>query len=411
MLASTILITASGFVTCAMRRTLVSRKARKRRIAENPEMSGENFYARQSMGARADSPPPIGGDPKVPMVNGAPGANKLPAFAMYEKGSVTEEDRLPLNQRSPTSRGPPTGPSGLSDDGSVSRYGGPPQGMGRGYNGPRDEYGNPLPPAGAYPPGPGSNNGDPRLRSRPSGGSLGSQGQRGPPGYGRGRGGNYGPRGRGGPYGGPGRGPPPQGFDSGMRGPPPQQFDERGMPIGAMAAGAGAGMVAGAMAGRGRGPPPGYPPRERGPQDMYNANYAQGPPPRSTGRNPSPGPPSNPGYGRNQSPGPTSNPGYARNPSPGPPSNPGYAAYNPQLAARRSSSPPPPLPIQDSTEIPIGQAVEMDASSGQRSPVPMMAGGINEEGDVERRAPPRMDDSLPIMSPTSVYSRAPSMAE
>ena len=48
VLASTILITASGIITCAMRRTLVTRKARKKRIAENAEMNGENYYSRQN---------------------------------------------------------------------------------------------------------------------------------------------------------------------------------------------------------------------------------------------------------------------------------------------------------------------------------------------------------------------------
>ena len=44
VLAATILIIASSVVTCAMRRTLVSRKARKKRIAENAEMNGQNYY-------------------------------------------------------------------------------------------------------------------------------------------------------------------------------------------------------------------------------------------------------------------------------------------------------------------------------------------------------------------------------
>ena len=62
VLVSTILILASGIVTCAMRRTLVSRKARKKRIAENAEMNGQNFYASQMAeptGARAETPPPL----------------------------------------------------------------------------------------------------------------------------------------------------------------------------------------------------------------------------------------------------------------------------------------------------------------------------------------------------------------
>lgn len=44
--AATVLVAMSGLVSCAMRRTVVSRKARKKRIAENAEMSGENYYNR-----------------------------------------------------------------------------------------------------------------------------------------------------------------------------------------------------------------------------------------------------------------------------------------------------------------------------------------------------------------------------
>lgn len=77
VLASTILITASGVVTCAMRRTLVSRKARKKRIAENAEMSGENFYNRQAQETKIPGQS-FAMEPTVPMVNGAPGADRLP---------------------------------------------------------------------------------------------------------------------------------------------------------------------------------------------------------------------------------------------------------------------------------------------------------------------------------------------
>jgi len=42
VLGATILVAMSGLVSCAMRRTLVSRKTRKKRIEENAEMSGEN---------------------------------------------------------------------------------------------------------------------------------------------------------------------------------------------------------------------------------------------------------------------------------------------------------------------------------------------------------------------------------
>ncbi|KAF1819124.1 pali-domain-containing protein, partial [Dissoconium aciculare CBS 342.82] len=43
-LAATILIIGSTIVTCAMRRTVVSRKARKKRIEENADMNGSAYY-------------------------------------------------------------------------------------------------------------------------------------------------------------------------------------------------------------------------------------------------------------------------------------------------------------------------------------------------------------------------------
>lgn len=411
-MAATILIVASGIVTCAMRRTLVSRKARKKRIAENAEMNGDNFYARQNT-QKAESPPSFNQQPTAPMVNGAPASDKLPSFATFDAhadGHTGSDDQIPLKPVSSSNRTAPSTasgfPSSMSDDG-MDRYGGPgrggPGGMrgGRGgYNGPRDEFGNPLPPSAAFGPGPPGqrrNSGESRMRRQYSNETMNSQGSRG-----RGRGG-YPPRGygRGGPYGG-GRGGPP-----GMNG------NGRGIPMGAMATGAGAGMLAGEM-GRGqRGPPPGYangyPPQGRdGPapynREMSPAGYGMpgpngrrpSPPngeygmPGPNGRRPSPsngeygrqqspGPPSAPGYGRQRSPGPPSAPGYGyggRGPSPGPPSAPGYGyggrEPSPGPVGQRfpQNSPPPPLPMEhlpDSSNI--GQAVEMDASTGSPSQI------------------------------------------
>lgn len=89
VLASTILITASGVVTCAMRRTLVSRKARKKRIAENAEMSGANFYARQAEETRMMTD--ASAESKTFMVNGAPGTDTLPAFTSYSSRRSEEQ--------------------------------------------------------------------------------------------------------------------------------------------------------------------------------------------------------------------------------------------------------------------------------------------------------------------------------
>ena len=468
VLAATILILASGIVTCAMRRTLVSRKARKKRIAENAEMSGENFYARQAAPPvmpmpRAESPPPL---PNQPAMSGGLNDNTLPAFATFESKNATDDDRIPLNTRTPSNKTLPSMPSSAgqaySDDG-FNRYGGPsrggPNGMrgGRGgrYNGPRDEYGNPLPPSNAFGPMPPAGRrrdmSEPPMRRQYSDETMNSQSSRG-----RGRGG-YGPRGygRGGPYG-PGRG----GYGPGRGGYGPGN-GRGGIPMGAMAAGAGAGMLADGY-GRGQGPPPGYangyPPEGRpGQYDGLGgpAGYGRSPSAPGYGRRPSPGPPSAPGgYGR-QSPGPPSAPGGYGRQSPGPPSAPGaYRGGPPPGGYGRGPSPPqqaipggygedpvpggdyayarqeaplsqqpiqpyrkepsPPLPLQhpDNGEI-IGQAIEMDARTGSAglvspqfprtqqlrdsdSDVQGLVGLQKQGGNKEHRDSP--------MSLTSVYS-------
>ncbi|KAL8974943.1 MAG: hypothetical protein Q9197_000831 [Variospora fuerteventurae] len=156
VLVSTILIVAAGVVTCAMRRTLVGRKARKKRIAENAEMNGENYYARQntaavaSAGARAETPPPLKSQPPPPMVNGGPGADKLPSFTSYEKNSHDfEDDRVPLNTRTPSNRTlPGNGMQPQSPDEPFDTFAGagrgfPPRGGPRGMGGGRGGYGGP----------------------------------------------------------------------------------------------------------------------------------------------------------------------------------------------------------------------------------------------------------------------------
>ena len=449
VLASTILLVASGVVTCAMRRTLVSRKARKKRIAENAEINGDNYYSRENT-MKADSPPPLGLQPTAPMVNTTPGADKLPAFATYEaKRMPSDEERIPLNSRSPTTTvvTSSVGEGGISSVDGMERYGGPgrggPGGMrggrgGGGYNGPRDEFGNPLPPSAAFGPGPnegfGGNPSEQILRNQHSSETMNSQGSRG-----RGRG--YGPRGG---FYGPARGGGP-GNGRG-RGGPPMNGGGRAMPVGAMAAGVGAGMVAGDMMGRSpQDPPPGYgngygPQRRRSSeQQSFNAPPAPyNEPGQSYGRQPSPGPPSAPGYARRPSagsysapgyarrasPGPPSNPGLNRRPSPGPPSAPGMYAYGGREASpgplqrQAPDSFTPPVPAVPSTGAhAIGQAVEMDAFTGHSSPA--IAPGLgpmgqfrNSDSDVqgliglqERRetSPLRQDSSGPI-SPASQYN-------
>lgn len=331
VLAATILIAASGIVSCAMRRTLVSRKARKRRIEENAEMNGENFYARQ-----ATTAPTAGSNT---LVNRDPDVDKLPAFATFEMAKKeddrTSDERIPLTTRTPSE----TSPNNVPGSAGTDRY--------RGPSPPRDQYGNPMPapPAGAYGMRSRDPSADPSLNRQYSDTSMGSRG-RGMP-Y-RGRGG-YGPPGGRGGY-----GPPPPGARGGYRG---GYGDPRGRggfgPPGpyrgqndAMMAGAG-GMAAGAMMRGGRGgPPPGY---GRGGFNRGMSPYGNRSPPDGQDL-------------------------YGRNVSPRPPPVGDYAAYNPSSPDEsRSSLPraesPPPLPGLD-PEGPVGQAVEMDASTGSPSHPP-----------------------------------------
>nr|OQO22683.1 hypothetical protein B0A51_10373 [Rachicladosporium sp. CCFEE 5018] len=294
VLGATILIVASSVVTCAMRRTLASRKARKKRIAENADMSGANYYENlnqtrlmQDQLPRADSPPPMSGTT-------AQESKEAPGFATFEMkreasngqspdgGRRSMDDRTPLNPvRDPSVRSASTGgarrpyPQGEGMP-PMPMNGGPHDRMASPRRPSRDEYGNPLPAmAGA-----GVLAGE-GLRHQTSEGSLGSHRSNGrggaPPMYGRGRGG-YGPPPRGG-YGPPraGYGPPRGGY--GPRGayrggPPPPGWNGRG---GGRGGRGNPGMIPGMS-----GPPPNY-----GGDGAYPPSPRNGPPPMSQMR-PSP---------------------------------------------------------------------------------------------------------------------------
>ncbi|KAF2477296.1 pali-domain-containing protein [Lindgomyces ingoldianus] len=261
VLAATIIIVASGVVTCAMRRTLVSRKARKKRIAENPDMNGQNYFANrtatQDVLPKAESPPPLSGDTVTS------GPDKLPGFATYDmQNQHLQDDMTPLNPRNPSLK---TNSSGGRDgpDRSQNPSRGP---SGRGRQ-PVDQYGNPIPlmPNDGFAMQNIPRMGPPRMGPPPNRG--------GPQVYGRGRG--YPPRGGFGPPPRGGFGPPPRGGygppRGGMRGPPPPGWNGNGR--GGMGPGP---MPDPGIVGRGqRGPPPEY----------SNDFYGQAPPP---GREPSP---------------------------------------------------------------------------------------------------------------------------
>ncbi|KAF1809895.1 pali-domain-containing protein [Eremomyces bilateralis CBS 781.70] len=251
VLGATILTMMCSVVTCAMRRTLVSRKARMKRIAENAEMNGDNYYAsRQNQPPaqvtpslpKADSPPPMTADSTV-------GEKQFAAFDSAQSKEMGE-DRVPLNPKNPSVRSAET----LGPDDQSGRYGDRPMVGGYGRHGrepPRDQFGNPIRTPGGRP----DPYGPAPLRHQGSNGTMGSNRSGGPPPF-------Y-PRGRGGP---PMRGPRGgymRGGPPGMRGPPQPGFGGRGMPP------PGRGM--GGPMGRGhRTPPP-------GPYGGPNPDYPYGP--------------------------------------------------------------------------------------------------------------------------------------
>ena len=429
VLASTVMIAISGIVTCAMRRTLVSRKARKRRIAENAEMSGENYYGRQDALPKLDSSPPLSPESKPPMVNGAPGADNLPSFATYDANRKISDERIPLNQRTPSNRAPGSVPP-ESRDGS-ERYGPPSAGTQRS---PKDEFGNPLPP-GAFDNQPPLRRdpSDPRMRDQ-----FVNQGLRPlipPPSRGgfnpRGRGGYGPPRGRGGygpgPYGpggldsrGPPQGYPPRGGfgpRGGLRGGP---YGGRGAPYGPGRGGPPGGLTmrGGPMMGRGQGPPPGYVPQQ-----------ARGMPPQGQMPSETEAPPNQydiiDDYSRNtlysrqtqdlSAPGSQDVPPSAPGQVPRGQSPYGMRAQSPGGPGRmRQPSPAPPMPDSGS----VGQAVEMDASTGRSSDLPSAYGppgnrvrASDDEiqgmiGLQQQRQNSPSGRRPGIQSPTSMYSQA-----
>ncbi|KAI1483437.1 hypothetical protein K445DRAFT_12056 [Daldinia sp. EC12] len=355
VLAATILVFMSFIISCAMRRTLVNRKARKRRIAENAEMSGENYYNRQAQQEVA-SPTTISRQPTVPVVSGANGpSDKVAGFASFEKkDDRSSDERIPLTARTPSDRSPNHAPTDTSMTGTTYNV---PQRTGSSNSMPRDQYGNPIEQAqDGY-----------KMRRGPSFERMNARGRGGPPAGYRGRGG-YGRGGYGAPYGPPG--------GRGGYGPPP--------PNGRGGYGPGRG---------GYGPPPngrgGYGPRRGyGPGDMRGGRT---PPPTYPGSGPYDRRPSPAGTYGDYGPGRQGSPAGAMNSyevEPPVPSIPAgmveggnYQAYNPDRISDlpRAESPPPMPGIDDAHERPVGQAVEMDASTGSPAHPPQGFGQFNNQ--------------------------------
>lgn len=269
VLGATILIIASSIVTCAMRRTLVSRKARKKRIAENADMNGATYYdalAQQRMMTdevlpKAESPPPMSGSTAVEKAEG----QQYATYEMKREAGTShgDDDRTPLN--------PTASIRSASANGGVRRPygedGAPPMPQGGPVR--RDQYGNVIAAAGAS---------GAALRHQHSQGSLNSNRSNG---YARGRGG-YGPPPRGayGPPRGRGYGPPRGGFRGG---PPPPGWNGNGRGRGGYGGPPPQGMMRGGMRGP---PPPGYvnnQPYGGPPRDQYG-----NPPPRGQYSSPPP---------------------------------------------------------------------------------------------------------------------------
>ncbi|KAI1610544.1 SUR7/PalI family-domain-containing protein [Exophiala viscosa] len=437
VLASTILIAASGVVTCAMRRTLVSRKARKKRIAENAEMSGENFYNRQAQESKTNTFTTA--EPTMPMVNGAPGGDRLPNFATYDANHRPDEELQPLRSQA------------LSTDGATTRDGAserfyPPGSRASSrppYSGPTDQFGNVPPvPVGAAMTPQGRRSGEER---NPGGayrsgsvpppatyrdGSVPPQGPYRdgsvpPPGSrtygGRGRGGHpsrggypqrggYGPRGPPPPQGYPGRG----GFSTEMRG----NYGGRGRggypPPGAAGAVGGA-MAAGAMMAGGQGrPPPGYrgngPDRVTPPEDYQDRMGPFGPIANSTpyieNGSPNRGDTISPSVYTTVTSGEEQAVPYgARAQSPGGQRMPSYGSrlQSPSGTARQPSLPPamPPLPSQ-AAELPSTSRESNSRSQIQDQYVPPRAAWNNTStNDFAQPGSPGRYQGSAIELPTS----------
>ncbi|KAL7947711.1 SUR7/PalI family domain-containing protein [Trichoderma barbatum] len=349
VLAGTILVFLSALVSCAMRRTLVSRKDRKRRIAENAEMSGENFYNRENQAPKASFT--MTTQPTMPVVSGGSGVqDSLPAFATYEtsRDDRASEERIPLTQRTTSERSSNGRQPAAVDMAAVAG-----SEVGSAYSGPQrsatqDPYGNygnvPLNTYGA-PGQPYDGRRAPvRRETDPVNGYGGGRGGYGAPMRGRGA---YGPPGRGG-YG-------PRGGRGGY-GPQPR-------------AGYGGGAYYNMPRGGGRSPPP-----MNYSSDEMAGQYNRRPPPQqgyADGRG-------GPYAGAQQPPQPDVPVNYGA-PS-GIASNSGsnnsnsnrFVPYRPDLDLPRAESPPPLPEATESAVSSAGQAIEMDATPA--------AGAVNNGG-------------------------------
>lgn len=165
VLAAVILIAASGIVTCAMRRTLVSRKAKQKMVDMNPAMSGANVtsFDKSKEGGttgfvvtetRPDTPKKDSALSATDNNKDYAAAEAPPALVLNPNGSVTGTNMSQRADQSPFRR-----PSMESQASARSRGGG--------FNGPPPMYGG----RGGYIP-----RGSPMGRGGPRGGFRGGRG-------------------------------------------------------------------------------------------------------------------------------------------------------------------------------------------------------------------------------------------
>jgi hypothetical protein len=182
VLIGTILVFLGSIVSCGMRRQLVSRKDQRKRIAENADNLGRNFYGGQAAKATLArvASPPLSNNSVSPYTEKAMGFS---TFEMKRSNTVQQDDRVPLNPTKNSFR------TMARDTDYNNRY-----------------NNNPSPPNDVYGPQARSGVAMP-YHQRGRGGGPGSY--RGANGFHRGRGGGYPPNGN------MMRGPPPQGWNNG----------------------------------------------------------------------------------------------------------------------------------------------------------------------------------------------------
>lgn len=185
VLIGTILVFIGSIVSCGMRRQLVSRKDQRKRIAENADNLGRNFYGGQAAKATLArvASPPLSNNSVSPYTEKTMGFS---TFEMKRSNTVQQDDRVPLNPTKNSFR------TMARDTDYNNRY-----------------NNNPSPPNDVY--GPRAGNGGVAMPYHQRGRGGGPGGYRGGNGFQRGRGGGYPPNGN------MMRGPPPPGWN-GQRG-------------------------------------------------------------------------------------------------------------------------------------------------------------------------------------------------